>query len=166
MSLRFFFKHYVLINLLLSLIGCNGLEWCWSELCGRVVDGVIISEHVFIARKLGVDHQISWKKRYILLEYWVIRLKKIQVSFQLKNLRWSNSSIFFSLLYASAVLFMLLFLMFVDFFNWNRVKLRYCDGASFAGDSEDEVEFDILMFLKLIFWLQEDEITEAVTLKV
>ncbi|WVZ05340.1 hypothetical protein V8G54_018686 [Vigna mungo] len=26
-----------------------------------------------------------------------------------------------------------------DFFNWNRVKLRYCDGASFAGDSEDEI---------------------------
>lgn len=25
-----------------------------------------------------------------------------------------------------------------DFFNWNRVKLRYCDGASFAGDSENE----------------------------
>ncbi|XAR52769.1 hypothetical protein NMG60_11021021 [Bertholletia excelsa] len=25
-----------------------------------------------------------------------------------------------------------------DFFNWNRVKLRYCDGASFAGDSEDK----------------------------
>ncbi|WVY98335.1 hypothetical protein V8G54_030486 [Vigna mungo] len=23
-----------------------------------------------------------------------------------------------------------------DFFNWNRVKIRYCDGASFAGDSE------------------------------
>ncbi|KAK8951511.1 hypothetical protein KSP39_PZI004874 [Platanthera zijinensis] len=22
-----------------------------------------------------------------------------------------------------------------DFYNWNRVKLRYCDGASFAGDS-------------------------------
>jgi len=61
---------------------------------------------------------------------------------------------------------MLLFFMFVDFFNWNRVKLRYCDGASFSGDSEDEVEFDILMFLKLIFWLQEDEITEVVALKV
>lgn len=28
---------------------------------------------------------------------------------------------------------------FADFFNWNRVKLRYCDGASFAGDSQDEV---------------------------
>ncbi|OVA16600.1 Pectinacetylesterase [Macleaya cordata] len=25
-----------------------------------------------------------------------------------------------------------------DFFNWNRVKLRYCDGASFRGDSQDE----------------------------
>ncbi|KAK9143736.1 hypothetical protein Syun_013136 [Stephania yunnanensis] len=22
-----------------------------------------------------------------------------------------------------------------DFYNWNRVKIRYCDGASFAGDS-------------------------------
>ncbi|KAL3620719.1 Pectin acetylesterase 12 [Castilleja foliolosa] len=26
-----------------------------------------------------------------------------------------------------------------DFYNWNRVKIRYCDGASFAGDSEDKV---------------------------
>ncbi|KAH7834838.1 hypothetical protein Vadar_020172 [Vaccinium darrowii] len=25
-----------------------------------------------------------------------------------------------------------------DFFNWNRVKVRYCDGASFAGDSKDK----------------------------
>ncbi|EEF47144.1 pectin acetylesterase, putative [Ricinus communis] len=25
-----------------------------------------------------------------------------------------------------------------DFFNWNRVKLRYCDGASFSGDYHDE----------------------------
>ncbi|KAF9595239.1 hypothetical protein IFM89_038093 [Coptis chinensis] len=25
-----------------------------------------------------------------------------------------------------------------NFFNWNRVKLRYCDGASFTGDSEDK----------------------------
>ncbi|KAL6142463.1 hypothetical protein ACLB2K_060743 [Fragaria x ananassa] len=25
-----------------------------------------------------------------------------------------------------------------DFFNWNRVKLRYCDGASFSGDSENK----------------------------
>ncbi|KAJ9180399.1 hypothetical protein P3X46_008648 [Hevea brasiliensis] len=25
-----------------------------------------------------------------------------------------------------------------DFFNWNRVKLRYCDGGSFAGDSENK----------------------------
>ncbi|KAI4325043.1 hypothetical protein MLD38_030471 [Melastoma candidum] len=26
-----------------------------------------------------------------------------------------------------------------DFFNWNRVKLRYCDGASFSGSGQDEV---------------------------
>ncbi|KAK1412271.1 hypothetical protein QVD17_33385 [Tagetes erecta] len=25
-----------------------------------------------------------------------------------------------------------------DFFNWNRVKVRYCDGASFAGDGENK----------------------------
>ncbi|XP_054818615.1 pectin acetylesterase 2-like [Prosopis cineraria] len=25
-----------------------------------------------------------------------------------------------------------------DFFNWNRVKLRYCDGGSFSGDSQNE----------------------------
>ncbi|RZC19841.1 hypothetical protein D0Y65_006617 [Glycine soja] len=28
----------------------------------------------------------------------------------------------------------------IDFFNWNRVKVRYCDGASFSGDSQNEVE--------------------------
>jgi len=27
-----------------------------------------------------------------------------------------------------------------DFFNWNRVKIRYCDGASFSGDSQNEVK--------------------------
>ncbi|KAL9233440.1 hypothetical protein vseg_008441 [Gypsophila vaccaria] len=25
-----------------------------------------------------------------------------------------------------------------DFFNWNRIKVRYCDGASFAGEGQDE----------------------------
>ncbi|XP_050273348.1 pectin acetylesterase 12-like [Quercus robur] len=25
-----------------------------------------------------------------------------------------------------------------DFYNWNRIKLRYCDGASFSGDSENK----------------------------
>lgn len=25
-----------------------------------------------------------------------------------------------------------------DFFNWNRVKIRYCDGASFSGDSQNQ----------------------------
>ncbi|KAL5717185.1 [Wnt protein] O-palmitoleoyl-L-serine hydrolase [Ranunculus cassubicifolius] len=26
-----------------------------------------------------------------------------------------------------------------DFYNWNRVRLNYCDGASFAGEGEDKV---------------------------
>lgn len=31
-----------------------------------------------------------------------------------------------------------------DFYNWNRVKVRYCDGASYFGDMEDEIqEFNI-----------------------
>lgn len=30
-------------------------------------------------------------------------------------------------------------LIIADFFNWNRVKIRYCDGASFSGDSQHEV---------------------------
>ncbi|KAM7470141.1 hypothetical protein LguiA_008324 [Lonicera macranthoides] len=25
-----------------------------------------------------------------------------------------------------------------DFYNWNRIKVRYCDGASFAGEGEDK----------------------------
>ena len=28
--------------------------------------------------------------------------------------------------------------LFADFFNWNRVKLRYCDGASFSGDGQNQ----------------------------
>jgi len=25
---------------------------------------------------------------------------------------------------------------FADFYNWNRIKVRYCDGSSFTGDIE------------------------------
>ncbi|XP_052623120.1 pectin acetylesterase 10 isoform X2 [Lactuca sativa] len=38
-----------------------------------------------------------------------------------------------------------------DFFNWNRVKVRYCDGASFAGDSEDKA--NDLQFRGQKIWL-------------
>ncbi|XP_031487505.1 pectin acetylesterase 5-like [Nymphaea colorata] len=34
------------------------------------------------------------------------------------------------------------------FFNWNRVKLRYCDGASFAGDVEHEVKDGSKLFFR------------------
>lgn len=42
-----------------------------------------------------------------------------------------------------------LFPVVADFFNWNRVKIRYCDGASFAGDSEHKVNFYVLVLLKI-----------------
>jgi len=29
-----------------------------------------------------------------------------------------------------------LFLNGLDFYNWNRIKIRYCDGSSFTGDVE------------------------------
>ncbi|RVX21907.1 Pectin acetylesterase 12 [Vitis vinifera] len=38
-----------------------------------------------------------------------------------------------------------------DFYNWNRVKLRYCDGASFSGDSQNEAK--TLYFRGQRIWL-------------
>jgi len=33
-----------------------------------------------------------------------------------------------------------------DFYNWNRIKVRYCDGSSFTGDVEavDTVCFELM----------------------
>lgn len=39
-----------------------------------------------------------------------------------------------------------------DFYNWNRVKLRYCDGASFTGDMEGENEVPKLYFRGQRIW--------------
>ncbi|XP_065869503.1 pectin acetylesterase 9-like [Euphorbia lathyris] len=39
-----------------------------------------------------------------------------------------------------------------DFYNWNRVKLRYCDGASFAGDSMYENGTTVLHFKGQKIW--------------
>ncbi|XP_027350367.1 pectin acetylesterase 5-like isoform X1 [Abrus precatorius] len=46
-----------------------------------------------------------------------------------------------------------------DFFNWNKVKIRYCDGASFAGHPDSEVRIDFtfgtgsgLFFRGQIIW--------------
>ncbi|KAJ6808465.1 pectin acetylesterase 9 isoform X2 [Iris pallida] len=39
-----------------------------------------------------------------------------------------------------------------DFYNWNRVKLRYCDGASFGGDSEYINGTTILFFRGQKIW--------------
>ncbi|GAB2249851.1 hypothetical protein Droror1_Dr00013210 [Drosera rotundifolia] len=39
-----------------------------------------------------------------------------------------------------------------DFYNWNRVKLRYCDGASFAGNSEFDNGTSLLYFRGQKIW--------------
>lgn len=47
------------------------------------------------------------------------------------------------------------FFVHSDFFNWNKVKIRYCDGASFSGHPESELKasliylgFESLLFVK------------------
>ncbi|KAA8518901.1 hypothetical protein F0562_016325 [Nyssa sinensis] len=35
-----------------------------------------------------------------------------------------------------------------DFFNWNKVKIRYCDGASFAGHPESEFKNETELFFR------------------
>lgn len=39
-----------------------------------------------------------------------------------------------------------------DFYNWNRVKLRYCDGASFAGDATFDNGTSLLYFRGQKIW--------------
>lgn len=38
-----------------------------------------------------------------------------------------------------------------DFFSWNKVKIRYCDGASFAGRPESEFKVSWLFGLGKLF---------------
>ncbi|OMO97823.1 Pectinacetylesterase [Corchorus olitorius] len=40
----------------------------------------------------------------------------------------------------------------LDFYNWNRVKLRYCDGASFSGDSKFDNGTSLLYFRGQRIW--------------
>nr|CAB3463661.1 unnamed protein product [Digitaria exilis] len=35
-----------------------------------------------------------------------------------------------------------------DFYNWNKVKIRYCDGASFSGDVRDELQNGTRFFFR------------------
>lgn len=40
-----------------------------------------------------------------------------------------------------------MFFSVADFYNWNRVRLLYCDGASFTGNSENKVGDHLFMLL-------------------
>ena len=49
-----------------------------------------------------------------------------------------------------------------DFFNWNRVRIRYCDGASFNGAGQDEVGWKILSFCILYFSIEMNTVVVLV----
>lgn len=40
-----------------------------------------------------------------------------------------------------------MFFSLSDFFNWNKVKIRYCDGASFAGHPENELKVNLIILI-------------------
>lgn len=108
-------------------------------------------------------HHFLWKNKYHLLGYWATKLRKIQV-ITLKStallflfsiihiyirhacppvyayyssFKWKLTSSFFWMI------------IFSDFFSWNRIKIRYCDGASFSGDSQNAVRGDASSFSPL-----------------
>jgi hypothetical protein len=37
--------------------------------------------------------------------------------------------------------------MTAGFYNWNKVKVRYCDGASFSGNVENEVKVSFPIYV-------------------
>ncbi|KAF5932883.1 hypothetical protein HYC85_029054 [Camellia sinensis] len=41
----------------------------------------------------------------------------------------------------------------LDFFNWNKVKIRYCDGASFAGHPESEFKASPVDVFQLVEYM-------------
>lgn len=52
-----------------------------------------------------------------------------------------------------------------DFYNWNRVKIRYCDGASFSGDSQNAVKLTLFVIQvsriqTLDFWFKTQSMIE------
>lgn len=99
---------------------------------------------MYTERRVVVDPLTIWRNRFSLQEFLAIRLKKIQV-FCL-----ATSSFYHFLKKQLALFFFDIFFVFSDFFNWNRVKLRYCDGGSFSGDSQNQVCIDIVCFKKRI----------------
>ena len=42
-------------------------------------------------------------------------------------------------------------MMLTDFYNWNRVKIRYCDGASFTGEGYNRVSITVILLILLGF---------------
>lgn len=50
----------------------------------------------------------------------------------------SNIAVDYLVTYSCCVIAIMFFCL-LDFYNWNRVKVRYCDGGSFTGDGSNAV---------------------------
>lgn len=120
--------------------------------CNRVVAGATILDHVFTAKIHIADRRHYLRNKFHLQGYLATSLKKIQVL-------PINDKFYFLELSEERVLIMSITLAhfslpYADFFNWNRIKIRYCDGASFAGDSENKV-CGILSHIIVVFLFTE-----------
>jgi hypothetical protein len=89
-------------------------------------------------KRLLVVPQYTWKIEYHSHEYWAINPKKTLVSISLYSTPFFLH-LFLVVQLNSALISGHNLSFHFNFFNWNRVKLRYCDGASFSGDSENKV---------------------------
>lgn len=127
--------------------------------CCREEDGVTPSEVVYLEKLLVVVPQNTWKSSYPSLGYWAIKLKRTLVFLSTFHMHTFTSNIpqhFWRLpdilLKHVCCQFCGHYLLCTDFFNWNRVKVRYCDGASFSGDSQNEVSQSMkeLVFFSLL----------------
>lgn len=60
--------------------------------------------------------------------------------FRMNIFSYGNTLSWLEVYIQELVLLSLVCQTYSDFFNWNKVKIRYCDGASLAGHPENEVK--------------------------
>jgi hypothetical protein len=103
----------------------------WSVF--REAAGAATFEAAPTEKWVTLHHPSSWKQ-------WISRGSSATTSNEtLVNNRVSLSLVVYSR--ASSLISFIEFGTCLDFYNWNKVLVGYCDGASFAGDSqlEDQV---------------------------
>jgi len=62
-----------------------------------------------------------------------------------------NIAVDYLVVYLCCAVVMMFFFCLLDFYNWNRVKVRYCDGGSFTGDGSKSVSEILSQFVEFYF---------------